>query len=109
MNNNESRKVQLSKWFYEWLEKYQNESDLNIKHFWQCLDFTTQDYLDENDDPLKISLSDYDHIKNEIFDAIKRGDIEQTTNMIEVKVDDKQEIEPGNQILLKNLTKRIHG
>jgi len=102
-NNNESRKTQLSKWFHEWLKQYEKESDLNINHFWQCIHFTAQDYLDENDNPLEINLSDYDHIKSEIFVAIKRGYIEQTINTI--KVND----ETGNQILLKKVTKRIHG
>lgn len=109
LNDSDLRKVQLSKWFCEWLEQYQKESYLNINHFWQSVHFTAQDYLDENDNPLEISLSDYDHIKSEVFDAIKSGVIDQTTNMIEVEVDGKQTIEPGNQILLKKITKRIHG
>jgi type I restriction enzyme S subunit len=97
----ELRKTQLSKWFIEWLEHYQQESDLNINHFWQCIEFTTQDYLDENDEPLKIDVSDYDHIKDEVFTAIQSGVIKQTTNMIETVVDGKTQLAPGNQILLK--------
>ena len=84
-------------------EKYKKESDLNINHFWMCVDFTTQDYLDEDDNPFEVGLNDYDYIKTEIFDAIKNGIIEQTTDMIEVEVDGKPTIEPGNQILLKKL------
>jgi len=101
IKDNDLRKTQLSKWFTEWLEHYQQESDLNIKHFWQCIEFTTQDYVDENDEPLKINVSDYDHIKAEVFAAIKSGVIKQTTNMIETVVDGKTQLEPGNQILLK--------
>ncbi|MGS0699205.1 restriction endonuclease subunit S [Shewanella sp. 30m-9] len=99
----ELRKAQLSKWFNEWLEHYQKESDLDISLFWQSVSFTTQDCLDENDNPFEVGLSDYDHIKSEIFDAIKNGSIEQTTDMIEVEVDGKSTIEPGNKILLKKL------
>lgn len=103
LNNIALRKVQLSKWFNEWLKHFQKESDLNINLFWQSVSSTTQDYLDEDDNPFEVGLSDYDHIKNEIFNAIKSGIIEQTTNMIEVvdKVTGKKIVEPGNQILLK--------
>ena len=101
IKDNELRKIQLSEWFNEWLEHYQQESDLNINHFWQCIEFTTQDYVDENDEPLKIDVSDYDHIKDEVFAAIKSGVIKQTTDMIETVVDGKTQLEPGNQILLK--------
>jgi type I restriction enzyme S subunit len=109
IQDNELRRTQLSKWFTEWLEHYQQESDLNINHFWQCIEFTTQDYVDDNDEPLKIDVSDYDYIKGEVFAAIKSGVIKQTTNMIETIVDGKTQLEPGNQILLKNNTKRTHG
>jgi type I restriction enzyme S subunit len=101
IKDNELRKTQLSKWFTEWLEHYQQENDLNINHFWQCIEFTTQDYVDENDEPLKIDVSDYDHIKDEVFAAIKSGAIRQTTDMIETVVDGQTQLEPGNQILLK--------
>ncbi|MDN3390718.1 restriction endonuclease subunit S [Pseudoalteromonas sp. APC 3691] len=101
IKDNEIRKTQLTEWFNEWLEHYQQESDLNINHFWQCIEFTTQDYVDENDEPLKIEVSDYDYIKDEIFAAIKSGVIKQTTNMIETVVDGKTQLAPGNQILLK--------
>jgi len=97
------RKSQLSKWFQEWIEHYQKGNDLNINHFWQCIDFTTQDYLDDDDNPFEVGLSDYDHIKSELFGAIKSGKVEQTTDMIEIEVDGKPTIEPGNQILLKKL------
>lgn len=103
LNNIELRKTQLGKWFKEWLEQYEKESDLNINHFWQSVEFTTQDYIDESDNPFDVGLSDYDYIKTEIFNAIKNGIIEQTTNMIKVEVDGKPTIEPGNQILLKKL------
>lgn len=101
IKDNEIRKTQLTEWFNEWLEHYQQESDLNINHFWQCIEFTTQDYLDESDEPLKIDVSDYDHIKGEVFTAIKSGVIKQTTKMIETVVDGKTQLAPGNQILLK--------
>jgi type I restriction enzyme S subunit len=103
LKDNDLRKLQMSKWFREWLEQCPSNSNLNINHYWQCIEFTTQDYLDDNDDPLKIGLIDYDHIKDEVFDAIRRGEIEQTTNMIKVEVNGKPTLEPGNQILLKKL------
>jgi type I restriction enzyme S subunit len=101
IKDNDSRKTQLSEWFREWLEHYPKDSALSINHFWQCIEFTTQDYLDDNGEPLKIDVSDYDHIKDEVFTAIKSGAIKQTTNMNETVLDGKTELAPGNQILLE--------
>lgn len=101
IKDNEIRKTQLTEWFNEWLEHYQQEGVLSINHFWQCIEFTTQDYVDDNDEPLKIDVSDYDYIKGEVFAAIKSGVIKQTTKMNEIEVDGEIKLVPGNQILLK--------
>ncbi len=105
LNDETSRKEKISDWFNEWIQNLPRKSNLNINHFWQCMDYATQDYLDENDNPFEVKLTDYDHIKSEIFNAIKNGSIEQTTNLIEVvdEATDQKIVEPGNEILLRKL------
>jgi type I restriction enzyme S subunit len=98
-----SREKHLRQWFNEWLTSSSRNSELTLEDFWSSAGIKALDYILEDDDNIGFNVSDYDLIKAELFTAIENGTIEQITHMIEIEVDGKKTLEPGNQIILKKL------
>lgn len=103
LSDNRLRKELFNQWFNEWLAQFNAGAEINLDHFWQSALSTVVDYMDEEENPFTVGLNDYDQIKEQIFEAIKQGRLEQTTNMIEVELDGEKVLEPGNQTLLKKV------
>jgi type I restriction enzyme S subunit len=97
------REKRLRQWFNEWLTNSSRNSELTLEDFWSSAGVKALDYILEEDDNIEFNVSDYDLIKAELFTAIENGTIEQITHMIEIEVDGKKTLEPGNQIILKKL------
>lgn len=97
MSSVEFRRDLLKKCFHEWLSGTSSMQELSPDHFWQKARMSALDYMDEEEINADFSPTDYDLFKECLFDAIIKGEIEQTRNTIEV--DGKPNF--GNQIILK--------
>jgi type I restriction enzyme, S subunit len=93
LNSTEGRIALLDQWLTVWIER-KNNAPLSIKSFMEEAQQRLWDIAEDNQQEL--GLEEYDQIKARVFDAIERGQLEQTRNKVMIN----EKLELGNRVVL---------
>ena len=88
----------LKQWFAEWVRDPTHSGTSSMMQFWQTVRLRAVDYRSEEDEMRDFSPTEYDQLKQWIFDEIEQGRIKQ---IMDKRIVPGDEFDSGNEIALR--------